>query len=106
LTISPGIHWRFLRGDRLPMSMAIKHDIGQSNSQHDPPVLIAHHIEASRHRYVLIKLDLQILKPLRIGKRLAQTRKHLPFILQFTFPTRIDEIIGQDSIESCTVALD
>src|SRR6266566_9237156 len=100
--ISPRINWRLLRGDRLPMSVAVKQDIGESNSHHDPPVLIAHHIEASRHRYVLIKLDLHILKPLRIGKRLAQNPKHSPLILQFTFPTRIDEIIGQDSIESCT----
>jgi len=101
-----GIHWRFLRGDRLPMSMAIKHDIGESNSHHDPPVLIADHIEASRHRYVLIKVDLHVLKPLRIRKRLAQTRKYLPFIPQLAFPIRIHEIIGQDSVESCTVALD
>jgi len=106
LTISPGIHWCFLRGDRLPLPIAIKQDICESNPHHDPPVLIADHIEASRHRYVLIKVDLHVLKPLRIRKRLAKTRKYLPFIPQLAFPIRIHEIIGQDSVESYSVAHD
>src|SRR6266540_3465175 len=96
---------RFLRSDRLPMPMTINQDICESNSHQNPPVLITDHVEASHRRCVPIQLDLDILQMLRIGKPLAQTRKHLPFVAQFALLTLIHEIIVQDPVESCSVTL-